>query len=483
MTRVKGITKQATQERTRKPSASKAPVSKQAPQYFIPSAERREQGKSRRAVVPRQNHADWSPSPDRRDPIDVLEESNVGRIAELIPIRYGRMMKSPFTFFRGSAAVMAMDLASTDVTHITAQLCGDCHLLNFGAYATPERNMIVDINDFDETLPGPWEWDLKRLATSFVLAGRDNRFSAADCKEAAELVSLSYRTAMREFSEMTALEVWYSKMDVDDFLGRIKDKNFLKDAQNFLKKAKEKSDLEILVPKLTVEKDGRRVFLDNPPLLYHTDEQREVQFLDFVANAFDDYKSTLNEARRVLLDRYTLVDTAIKVVGIGSVGTTCGVLLLMSDENDPLVLQLKEAGQSILEPYVGKGKHSHQGHRVVEGQRLMQSHSDIFLGWTKGPRGRDFYIRQLRDMKMSPIPELWTSERMFEVADAFGWILARAHARSGDPAIISGYLGSKDIFDKAIADFAERYADQTELDHKALLKAVRSGRLEASLER
>jgi uncharacterized protein (DUF2252 family) len=467
----------------RKRSFSKQSPARQYPDAFIPSSERRAQGKSLRDIVPRQYNADWAPSPNRRDPIDVLEESNIGRIPELIPIRYGRMMKSPFTFFRGSAAVMAMDLATTPVTDVKVQLCGDCHLLNFGAYATPERNIIVDINDFDETLPGPWEWDLKRLATSFVLACRDNRFNPGDCREAAEAVARSYRTAVREFSEMTALDVWYSKLDIASFLERIEDKTFLKDAQNYLKKAKDKSSLEVLVPKLTAEKDGRRVFVDTPPLLYHTDEQREVQFLDFIAKAFENYKATLDEARRVLLDRYTLMDLAIKVVGIGSVGTACAVLLLMSDENDPLILQVKEARRSVLEPYVNKSKHLQQGQRVVEGQRLMQSHSDIFLGWTKSTRGREFYLRQLRDMKTPPVPEVWTPARTLEVADAFGWILARAHARSGDPAIISGYLGTKDVFDKAIADFAVAYADQTEHDHKALLKAIRSGRLEAHIER
>jgi uncharacterized protein (DUF2252 family) len=469
-----------TKELKTKPEAQK----RDAPALvFVPARERRARGKSRRAFVPRESQAVWSPSPDRRDPIAVLEASNRGRIAELIPIRYGRMMKSPFTFFRGSAALMAMDLATTPVTGLQTQLCGDCHLLNFGGYATPERNVIIDINDFDETIPGPWEWDLKRLATSFVLACRGNGFQTDVCREAAEMAARSYRKSMRGFSEMPAIDVWYSKMDIESFLNRIGDKDYRKDAEDYIEKAKSKSAREYYVPRLITPQDGRHVFADNPPLLYHTEEQREIAYLASIEKAFDHYKDTLSEARRVLLDRYTLMDAAIKVVGIGSVGTFCAVLLLMADDNDPLILQVKEARNSVLEPYVGKCMHKHQGERVVAGQRLMQAHGDIFLGWTKGPRGREFYLRQLRDMKMSPMPELWTPARAVELADSFGWVLARAHARAGDPAEISGYMGSKDVLDQAIAEFAVAYADQTERDHRLLLGAIRAGRIEAYIER
>jgi len=451
--------------------------------HFVPARERREQGKALRDASPRKNHATWMPSANRQDPISVLAQSNQGRIEELIPIRYGRMLKSPFTFFRGSAALMAMDLAETPVSGLNVQLCGDCHLLNFVAYATPERNIIVDINDFDETIPGPWEWDLKRLATSFVLACRGNDYESDVCRDAAQSAARSYRKSMRDFSEMSVLDTWYSKMDLDSFISDMQDKEFRQDALALVDKVKSKSIKEYYFPKLTIEKDGRRLFKDNPPLVYHTDEQRERSFLDMAAGVFQDYKETVNDARRTLLDRYTLMDVAMKVVGIGSVGTYCAVLLLMADEDDPLILQVKEVRRSVLEPYVEKSRHEMHGRRVVEGQRLMQAHSDIFLGWARVPRGRDMYFRQLKDMKMSPMPELWTPSRAVELAKSLGWVLARAHARSGDAAKISGYLGSKDVFDNAVADFAVAYADQTERDHRSLVEAVRKGQVEAYIER
>jgi uncharacterized protein (DUF2252 family) len=445
--------------------------------------ERRAQGKALRDALPRVDHGIWSPSAKRRDPIDILEEQNVGRVPELLEIRHGRMMRSPFTFFRGSAAVMAADLATTAVTGQRVQSCGDCHLLNFGGFATPERNVIVDINDFDETLPGPWEWDLKRLATSYVLACRGNGFKASVAEEAAETAARAYRTAMREFSEMHVLEVWYSKFTLDDALATIKDKEYRESAIARVRKQIQKSKTESYFPKLTAEHNGRRIFKDNPPLVYHTAEQHEVAFLDVAKKIFKDYRATLSESHQVLLDRFELMDVAMKVVGIGSVGTRCGILLLMAGESDPLILQVKEACRSVLEPYVGKSRHANNGHRVVAGQRLMQSQSDIFLGWAKGPQGRDCYLRQLRDMKISAVPELWAPETAIEFAQATGWVLARAHARSGDAAVLSGYMGSSDVFDKAIAQFSIAYADQAERDHKALLKAVKSGRLEAYVER
>lgn len=462
----------------------KADSPQQVVSQHLPSfKERRALGKSLRNAVPRVTHAVWSPTAKRRDPIEILEEQNVGRIAELLEIRHGRMMKSPFTFFRGSASVMAADLATTAATGQRVQSCGDCHLLNFGGFATPERNVIVDINDFDETLPAPWEWDLKRLATSFVLACRANGFKPRVSEEAAETVARAYRTAMRDLSEMRVLDVWYSKMTLDKALASIKDKEFRDAATARAQTQIQKSRTESYFPKLTAEHDGRRIFKDNPPLVYHSTEQNDAAYLDIVKKVFKDYRATLSEAHQVLIDRFELMDIAMKIVGIGSVGTRCSILLLMAGEKDPLILQVKEACTSMLEPYAGKSAHENNGHRVVAGQRLRQAQSDMFLGWAKGPRGRDFYVRQLKDMKISPTPEFWTTERAIEVAQSLGWVLARAHARSGDSAVLSGYMGSSDVFDQAIAQFSIAYADQTERDHKALIEAVKAGRLEAYIER
>ncbi len=456
---------------------------KQLPEHLPSLAERRAQGKSLRDTVSRKDHAVWSPSAKRRDPIEILEDQNLGRIPELLEIRHGRMMKSPFTFYRGSASVMAADLATTAITGPRVQSCGDCHVLNFGGFATPERNVIVDINDFDETLPAPWEWDLKRLATSFVLACRANGFKESVCVEAAAEVARSYRTAMSDFSQMTVLEVWYSKMLLDSALASIKDKAYREAATARAQKQIEKSKTETLFPKLTIEHNGRRIFKDTPPLIYHTTEQNEAEYLATAKKIFKDYRATLSEAHQVLIDRYELMDVAMKVVGIGSVGTRCSILLMMAGESDPLILQVKEACASVLEPYAGESKHENNGQRVVAGQRLMQTQSDMFLEWTKGPRGRDVYVRQLRDMKVSPMPELWTPEISVLFAGLTGWVLARAHARSGDSAVLSGYMGSSDVFDKAIGKFSIAYADQSERDHQALLNAVKSGRLEAYIER
>jgi uncharacterized protein (DUF2252 family) len=450
---------------------------------LISVAERKSKGKLLREKVPRKDHRLWSAARKGRDPIAIIQQSNAGRVTELLPIRYGRMLKSPFTFFRGSASLMAYDLQSTAASGISVQACGDCHLLNFGVFATPERNLILDINDFDETHPAPWEWDLKRLATSFVLACRGNGFKPAVAKQAAETVVRSYREAMHDISQMKTLDVWYLKMDISTYLAGIKDKQFRKDADAYVAKQTQKSAVDHYVPKLTTQKDGRPVFKDAPPLIYHTPEQCDKEFLSTIKTVFLAFRETLSEDRRVLLDRYALMDVAMKIVGIGSVGTRCGIMLLLAGENDPLVLQVKEARPSVLEPYTQKSAYKHNGHRVVAGQRLMQSQSDIFLGWAVGLHGHHFYVRQLRDMKMSPVPEIWTPERAMEVARSFGWVLARAHARSGDSAIIVGYMGTGTAMDEAIGQFAIAYADQTEQDHRELLKAVKSGRLEAYIER
>jgi uncharacterized protein (DUF2252 family) len=453
--------------------------------HIVKEEERRARGKALRDTVPRKVQAIWEAPRGRPDPVTLLKRSNLGRIPELIPIRYGRMMSSPFAFFRGSAALMAADLANTPTTGIKVQACGDCHLLNFGAYATPERRIIVDINDFDETLPAPWEWDLKRLGTSFVLACRSNGFKPAVCRDAAETVARSYREAMLELSKMRVLDVWYSKLDLETYIAGVEDKDFRQGVIANIERQKQKSIVDYYVPKLTALQDGRQVIRDAPPLVYHSDEQRSEEFARVAWETFQNYKRTLSNERQVLLSRYELQDVAMKIVGIGSVGTYCAVLLLLARPDDPLILQIKQVQASVLEPYAGQSVYGHHGQRVVNGQRLMQAHGDIFLGWATGAGQyqRHFYLRQLRDMKMSPVPETWTSQRAMEVARDLGWVLARAHARSGDATMISGYLGAKDVFDRAAAQFSIEYADQSERDYQSLIQAVKSGRLEAYLER
>ncbi len=444
--------------------------------------DRKAHGKFLRTKVAREEHASWHPADNRADPIDVLEKSNKHRIQHLLGLRHGRMTRSPFTYFRGAADMMAADLAHSPVSGIQTQLCGDCHLNNFGAYATPERNMIVDINDFDETLPGPWEWDLKRLAASFVLACRADNFKASVAVDAVLTLVRSYRIAMNDFAEMTRLEIWYSKMSLDTWLKGIDDQEYVAAATSFVKKQEGKSSTNNF-PKITDLQNGQRKFKDNPPFIYHPTLKPEADLLTLAEEAFFDYQDTLIEDRRILLDHYQLVDAAIRVGGIGSVGTFCGVLLLMAAENDPLILQFKQASQSVLEPYLGKSLHKNHGERVVAGQRMMQSHSDIFIGWTESPsRGEHFFIRQLKDMKMSITPENWVPDRAMEVAKNLGWILARAHARSGDAAVQSGYMGSSDALDEALAQFSMTYADQSERDHKALITAIKAGRLDITVE-
>jgi uncharacterized protein (DUF2252 family) len=443
--------------------------------------ERRERGCAARRVAPRATHARWAPAPERPDPIDILEAQARDRIPDLVPIRYARMMTSPFAFMRGSAIVMASDLASTPKTGIKAQLCGDAHLMNFGAYASPERALLFDLNDFDETLPGPWEWDLKRLAASFVVAGRDNGFDAANCREAAQASVASYRQRMAEFSEMGELEVWYSRVGEEEVHGLLSDaragKKTEKKLSKNVRKARGRDSLQAL-SKLTRVTGGRRIINDDPPLLVRIPEGDEVR--GQVYAILESYKRTLQEDRRHLLDRYRFVDAARKVVGVGSVGTRAYVVLLEGrDENDPLFLQVKEAYPSVLEGHASSSTYEHHGHRVVAGQRLMQAASDIFLGWFRGTEGRDFYWRQLKDMKGSADVEGMSPDELIIYAGLCGWALARAHARSGDRVQIAAYLGKSERFDRAIADFAKGYADQNERDHAALCAAVKSGRLPA----
>jgi uncharacterized protein (DUF2252 family) len=439
--------------------------------------ERMAAGKALRAKVPRTSHAEWKAPPNRRDPVDVLAQSNRGRLPKLLPIRYGRMRQSPFAFFRGSAALMAMDLAGTPVTQIHVQACGDCHAANFGGFASPERRLLFDINDFDETLRAPWEWDVKRLAASVTLASRELGLGGRGCAEAVDVMVASYRTRMHDYAEMRALDVWYSHLDAEVFVEEAQSESSKNTWEAIEKKARSQT-AEHIFPRLTTVKNGRAQIADHPPLVYHTRTSDLTR--KNVTAMFHQYRETLPDERRVILDRYHVADVARKVVGVGSVGTRCDVMLLLAGEDDPLLLQFKEALPSALEPYAGKSRYRNQGERVVTGQRMLQSASDVFLGWTRDADGRHYYFRQLRDMKMKI--DLGTMSRpdWLEYVEICGWTLARAHARTGDAALIVGYLGKNDPFDSALAEFADAYADQTERDHQALLRAIRSGRVNAA---
>jgi len=436
-------------------------------------------GRDLRDHCPRSSHAGWSPPLDRPDPVALIEESSRGRVPELVPIRYGRMLASPFTFFRGAPAIMAADLARTPATGLHVQACGDCHLLNFGGFASPERRLLFDINDFDETLPAPWEWDVKRLAASFVVAARVNRFCKADAHAAALACVASYHGRMAEFAGMRMLDVWYSRIDARTVFAMIREADARKRLQKRIGKAHQHDVVDKGFPKLVSVAGGRPVIRDNPPLILHRTDDTGTEFRARLAQALSDYRQSLPYERRALLDRYRLTDIAIKVVGVGSVGTLCGVALLMAGPDDPLFLQVKEARVSVLEPYAGNSRFANRGERVVIGQKLMQSASDIFLGWTKGAAGRHFYIRQLRDVKLKPLVEMFSPVMLLRYAEMCGWALARAHARSGRAAAISGYLGKSARFDEAVAEFAVAYADQNERDYGAFAEAVRSGRIAA----
>jgi uncharacterized protein (DUF2252 family) len=393
------------------------------------------------------------------------------------------MIPSPFVFYRGAAAIMAADLAHTPATGIRVQCCGDAHLMNFGAFATPERREIFDINDFDETLPAPWEWDVKRLATSLLIASRSNGFSEAEARKTALGCVRSYRERMIEFTQMRTLDVWYARLDLrETILGSIKDDETQKRLKHRVQRAQATDVLESDFPKLVTLEKGEPTIRDNPPLIYHLREQAGPEFEAKVADAFKSYRASLPEERRVLVDRYQIKDFAIKVVGVGSVGTFCAVMLMMADVDDPLFLQVKEAGPSVLEPYAGKSIYENHGQRVVTGLRLMQSASDLFLGWTEGREGRHFYVRQLHDMKIKMLVELFTPKVMLQYAEYCGWALARAHARAGQPALIAGYMGKGAEFDEALAQFAISYAQQNERDFEALVQAARKGRIKVYTE-
>lgn len=454
-------------------------VSGEVTPAFRSRDERIAAGKALRDRVPRESHAVWEPPANRRNPIDILQESNQDRLAQLIPIRYGRMLPSPFTFLRGSAGLMASDLATTPTTGLRVQACGDCHLLNFGLFATPERNLIFDINDFDETLPAPWEWDVKRLAVSFVVAGRDIKLTDKQSRAAAEMCVRTYRERLRDFSKMSPLDVWYDRLDAQMIIDMAPDAKIRKVREEIVAKARQRIS-EYLYPQISEEVAGRRRLIDQPPALFHITKALDTEYDEIVQEALEDYRLSLPDERRVLFERYSLEDIVLKAVGIGSVGTRCFVGLFFSAENHPLLLQFKEACPSVLEPYAGKTAYDNHGQRVVVGQRLMQSASDIFLGWMRTRRGRDYFVRQLRDMKMSArIEEGASAQQAMLYAELCGRTLAHAHAKSGDAALISGYLGKSDDFDNAIGEFASAYADQNENDHAAFVAAVKSGEIEA----
>lgn len=486
-----------------------------APQHLT-VADRRARGAEARNRTPLDAHAGWQPPPGRGDPVALLEAQNTTREPDLVPVRHGRMMVSAFTFYRGSAAIMATDLACTPTAGLEVQLCGDAHLSNFGVFASPERELLFDLNDFDETLPGPFEYDVKRLAASFTIAARNNAFDPADARKANLEVGRAYRTAMAAFAELGTLDIWNARMseaDVRAGIEHVRSKIAAKEAkeakdvkrgkggkaatmkkedvqirrsEQVLRKARSRTNLQAL-SKLTEVVDGRQRIVSQPPVLVPLRELElsagydAFDLEDIVRQVFGRYRGTLSDTRRLLLDDYVIVDVARKVVGVGSVGTRAFVVLLEGrDERDPLFLQVKEATRSVLEAHLPRSRYDNCGERVVQGQQLMQSASDIFLGWSAGLQtDRFYYWRQLRDMKGSADVESMIPKGLTFYAGICGWTLARAHARSGDPVAIAAYLGDGRTFDKAIAEFAEQYADQNEHDYRAFREAISSGRIEA----
>ena len=480
-----------------------------------PSVEDRQaKGLAARDRAELSSHTEWRPAEDRPDPVGLLEEQDVSREQDLVPVRHGRMMVSPFTFYRGAAKIMAADLADTPVAGFETQLCGDAHLSNFGLFASPERVLLFDVNDFDETLPGPFEYDVKRMAASFTIAGRNNAFSKADTHAATLASVAAYRKAMASFAQMGTMDIWYAHLDEDELMGAIrnavagtakqakgakkgkkakKDQKQEKQAKTAQKRAEEvaakahtRDSLQAL-SKLAELVDGKYQIVSQPPIVVPARDLAATyglspeEVVPVIHEQFRAYRATLQDDRRRLLERFEFVDVARKVVGVGSVGTRAFIVLLQGrDAQDPLFLQIKEATASVLEPYVGKSRYRQHGERVVQGQRMMQASSDIYLGWTKGlDVRRHFYWRQLRDMKGSVEVEAMAPIGLMFYARTCGWTLARSHARSGDPVAIAAYLGDSDAFDKSITDFSERYADQNEQDYEEFVNAVKSGRLEA----
>jgi uncharacterized protein (DUF2252 family) len=457
----------------------------------LTTADRAEQGRAIRSSVGRSSLADWAPAPDRRDPVELLEEQARTRVQELVPIRHGRMLVSPFTFYRGGAFLMAADLDASPRTGLTVQLCGDAHLSNFGAYAAPDRRLVFSVNDFDETLPGPFEWDVKRLVASFAVAGRDRGFSARKRKVINKAVGKAYRESMREFAGLGKFELWYARIDVDEIAERLAEQASPKEVKRFernVAKTRSKDSLKAF-GKLTELVDGQPRIVGDPPLIVTIEDlagdDELPQIEQFIRTIVRDYRRSLPNDRRHLLEQFRYAHAARKVVGVGSVGTRAWIMLMQGrDAADPLFLQAKEAEASVLEPFLGKSAFANHGKRVVEGQRLMQAASDLMLGWVRvtGIDGlrRDFYVRQLWDQKGSAVVETMGPQMMMAYAQLCGWTLAKAHARSGDPVAIASYLGSGATFDRALAEFAETYADQNERDFAAFRDAVDAGRLSAT---
>ncbi|MGW2414269.1 DUF2252 domain-containing protein [Streptomyces tubercidicus] len=452
--------------------------------------ERAEQGRALRSEVPRSRHAEFPATDGRADPIDIIERQSALRVPELVPIRYGRMLESPFRFYRGAAAIMAADLATTPSTGLRTQLCGDAHLLNFRLLASPERHLMFDLNDFDETLPGPWEWDVKRLAASFVIAGRGSGFSESVRADIVRAACASYRERMRQYADLRTLEVWYAHADMADVQAEEEQELGSRGRAGLSRIVAEARthDTVQAFRKLTRKSGGRVRIAADPPLIVPLDdllpdaERDELE--DQIRGVIQGYGHSLRSDHRRLLEQYRVVDVARKVVGVGSVGTRCWIVLMLGkDPEDPLLLQAKEADDSVLAPYAGASAHTNQGERVVTGQRLMQAASDIFLGWERATgidgRQRDFYVRQLRDWKGIMPADMMRPVGMRRFAVRCGATLARAHARSGDRIAIAAYLGRGTVFDEALVRFAERYADQNERDHQALVEAVREGRVTA----
>ncbi|MFC2026002.1 DUF2252 domain-containing protein [Chloroflexota bacterium] len=453
-------------------------------------ADNKQLGKALRKQVPRASHGDWEPAPDRPDPISLLMEQDTSRLQHLIPIKYGRMLESPFAFLRGSAVVMASDLSASPTTGIKVVLCGDAHLANFGLFATPERKLVFDINDFDEAYPGPWEWDLKRLAASAVVAGRGIGFNDKDCRDLAVTMTRTYQLAMTRFAQAHTLDVWYYHVDVDDVqkVFEQSSKRGKKRTAKLVKKARTRTH-QATMEKLTKLEAGRRRIISDPPLLVPfrdmgleknlgEDELRKLT-KQSIEDSWNQYLESLPDERRYLLQHYQITDAALRVGGVGSVGTRCIIVLLEGDkEQDTLILQLKESGPSVLESYLGEGSYKSAGQRVVTGQHLIQAASDIFLGWhTTKFTGRDFYWRQLKDMKGSADVAGMDKASLETYLGVCSVCLARAHARTGDEVGIAAYLGKNDRFANAVADFAVAYADQTERDYQALLDAEKLGRI------
>jgi uncharacterized protein (DUF2252 family) len=439
-------------------------------------AARTETGREARKRVSRTSLGVWDPPADRPDPISILERQAKTRVPDLVPIRYARMSASKFAFLRGAPAIMASDLAAAPNTGLTVQLCGDAHLSNFGLYASPERTLVFDVNDFDETLPGPFEWDVKRLAASVAVASRANGFPDTHAEGAVRDAARAYRLTIRRLAAMSELNVWYEHIDAADLLRLAKRPRGRESVERAIVNAESHTSLQALKKLTAPGPDGTPRIRHQPPLLVPAENVEQ----ESVRRVFTDYRATLAEDRRVLLERHRFVEIALKVVGVGSVGTRCFVILLLGDTtNAPLFLQVKEAEQSVLAPHLHASKFPHQGHRVVNGQRLMQASSDIFLGWATGPEGRFFYLRQLRDMKGSAIVETLNRRELRSYAEVCGHTLARAHARGGDRVSLAAYLGSGDQFDRAMAEWAIAYADQTNADHEALMAAIGSGRVRA----